>query len=69
LLVGDLEAERLIERDVARGARFEESGASVGSGALEAVHHQGPAQSSPLGCRCDGDRVEEPAELGGQVGA
>jgi hypothetical protein len=43
LLVGDLEAEGLIERDVAGGAGFQEGGASVGPGQIQAVCHQCPA--------------------------
>jgi hypothetical protein len=69
LLIDNLEAEGLIERDVARGAGFQEGGAPIRSGQLQPVHHQPSAKSSPLSCRCDRDRVQEPAGLAGQVSA
>src|SRR6516164_3152350 len=57
-LADDLEAEGLIERDVARVAGFEEGGAPARPGPLEAVPDQCPAKSLPLRGRGDGDHVE-----------
>jgi hypothetical protein len=65
LLADDLEAERSIQRHAARFGGFEESGASVGPGALDTVPHKTPAQASSLGCRGDRDQIQEPAGLGG----
>jgi hypothetical protein len=69
LLIDDLEAERLIERDVARGAGLQEGGAPVRPGQVKAMHHEPAAKSSPLRGRCDRDQVQEPAGLAGQVSA